>query len=77
MRVCPFHRNNRHRMRADDESCFHFFAVHVLLNGPSKIAPGEKNLHECFIESIMKLYKIYNFQMKEKMPNTCSTLCCT
>ncbi len=28
------HRNNRHRMRDDDESCLHFFTVRALLNAP-------------------------------------------
>ncbi len=28
------HRNNRHRMRDEDESCLHFFTVRALLNAP-------------------------------------------
>ena len=28
------HRNNRHRMRDDDESCLHFLTVRALLNAP-------------------------------------------
>ena len=28
------YRNNRHRMRDDDESCLHFFTVRALLNAP-------------------------------------------
>jgi hypothetical protein len=33
-RMGSLHRNNRHRMRDDDESCPHFFTVRALLNAP-------------------------------------------
>ena len=31
-KVGGFHRNNRHRMRDDDESCLHFFTVRAPLS---------------------------------------------